>query len=37
MSRMRETLRSPRVTRIVERITGAVLIAVGLRVAVERP
>jgi RhtB (resistance to homoserine/threonine) family protein len=37
MSRMREALRSPRVTRVVERITGAVLIAVGLRVAVERP
>ena len=37
MSRIRETLRSPRVTRVVERITGVVLIAVGLRVAVERP
>ncbi len=36
MSRMREALRSPRVVRIVERVTGSVLILVGLRVAVDR-
>lgn len=37
VTRVREALRTPRVTRIVERVTGSVLIAVGLRVAVDRP
>jgi len=36
MSRMREALQSPRVARIVERVTGSVLVLVGLRVAVDR-
>jgi threonine/homoserine/homoserine lactone efflux protein len=33
---MREALRSPRVVQTVERITGAVLVAVGLRLAFGR-
>jgi threonine/homoserine/homoserine lactone efflux protein len=36
VTRVREALRSPRVTRIVERVTGSVLVIVGLRVAVDR-
>jgi threonine/homoserine/homoserine lactone efflux protein len=36
MSHMREALRSPRVVQTVERITGAVLVAVGLRLAFGR-
>jgi threonine/homoserine/homoserine lactone efflux protein len=36
MSRLREALRSPRVVQMVERVTGAVLVAVGLRLAFER-
>ena len=36
MSRIRDVLRSPRVTRLVEGVTGTVLIAVGLRLAVDR-
>lgn len=37
VTRAREALRTPRVIRIVERVTGSVLIVVGLRVAVDRP
>ena len=36
VARVREALRSPRVTRVVERVTGSVLVAVGLRVAGQR-
>jgi RhtB (resistance to homoserine/threonine) family protein len=36
VARVREALRSPRVARVVERVTGSVLVAVGLRVAGQR-
>ena len=36
MSGIRDVLRSPRVTRFVEGVTGTVLVAVGLRLAVDR-
>ena len=36
MSRTRDVLRSPRVTRLIEGVTGTVLLAVGLRLAVDR-
>jgi len=37
VTRVREALRTPRVTMIVERVTGSVLILVGLRVAANQP
>jgi threonine/homoserine/homoserine lactone efflux protein len=36
MSQLRGVLRSPRVMRLVEGVTGTVLVAVGLRLAVDR-
>ncbi|HZO59692.1 MAG TPA: LysE family translocator [Solirubrobacterales bacterium] len=36
MSRVREAMRSERVTRLVERVTGTVLVAVGFRLALAR-
>ena len=36
LTRVRDALRAPRVARIVDRVTGSVLVVVGLRVAVDR-